>query len=120
MVRGNVANKEQTGNTQHTIASYLTSYLSEAMIVTHLLFLKGYCSSWWNPHFNWHKHVDEQTKVAGFLACHMAVYYYVQHRELEYLSSNWKSHPKFALFVSQFPGNEFYTSDNLAAEFLTG
>ena len=42
-VAKNIANKEQTDNTKHTITSYLTSYLLEAIIIAHLLFLKGYC-----------------------------------------------------------------------------
>ena len=45
-VAKNIVNKETTGTTKHTIASYLTSYLSEAMILAHLQFLRGYCTSW--------------------------------------------------------------------------
>ena len=117
-VAKNIVNKETTGTTKHTIASYLTSYLSEPMILAHLQFLKGYCISWWNTHFNWHKHVDAKTKVAGFLGCHMAVHYFVQHRDIEELSSNWKSNPIFAEFVSGFPVNDHYTIDQLANDFF--
>ena len=117
-VAKNIVNKETTGTTKHTIASYLTSYLSEPMIMAHLQFLKAYCISWWNPHFNWHKHVDDKTKVAGFLGCHMAVHYFVQNRDIEELSSNWKSNPLFAQFISAFPENEHYTIDDLAGDFF--
>ena len=48
----------------------------------------------------------------------MTVQYYVQYRDLEYLSSNWKTHTKFSTFISHFPENEHYKSDNLAADFF--
>ena len=48
----------------------------------------------------------------------MAVHYYAQNRELEEISNNWKSYPKFAAFLSQFPDNEHYTSANLADDFF--
>ena len=72
-----IASNETIGSTKHTIASYLTSYISKPMILSHLYFLRGYCRCWWNHHFKWHKHVDDLSKVAGFLGCHMAIHYYV-------------------------------------------
>ena len=117
-VAKNIVQKENTGTTKHTIASYLTSYLVEPMILAHLYFLKGYITSWWEPHFSWQKHVDEQTKVAGFLGCHMAVHFFIQHRDLEELSNNWKDNANFAAFVGVFPENNIYTIDQLAKDFF--
>ena len=53
------------------------------MLVAHLHFVKGYILTWWDRHFQWHKHIDSKTKTPGFLGVHVAVHYFVQHTEFE-------------------------------------
>ena len=49
----------------------------------------------------------------------MAVNYFVQNRDLEELSSNWKLNPEFAAFISEFPENDYYTIKQLTYDFFT-
>ena len=58
----NVANRivhaEKYGNNKHTIASWLTSYLNEPMLMSQIHFINAYSLVWWMKHFSWHKHVN--------------------------------------------------------------
>ena len=119
MMAVSIVQVESTGTAKHTIASYLHSLIREQMLVAHLYFLRGYVEVWWDPHFQWHKHVDPETGANGFLAVHMAVRYYVQTHELNELVGNWKEREEFNKFKSQFPREQDdYTMDDLAKNFF--
>ena len=113
-----VVMKEKTNSTKHTIASYLCSYLDEAMIIAHLYFLVAYIKSWWHPHFQWQKHIDPRSKTPGFLAVHMAVHFYVQDRDLNNMVNNWSDNVHFKQFIELFPQDAEYTADKLVHDFL--
>ena len=98
-VEKGIASTDQIGSTKNKIESYLISYLGEQMIIAHFYFLQSYCRCWWNLRFQWYKYVEAQTKVARFLGCHIAVHYYLQHRDLSHLILNWKSHRELTDFV---------------------
>ena len=76
-VAKNITNTELTGLTKHTILMYVCSYLVDPIIISHLLFQRECCNTWY-LHFHWQKAVNKKSKVAGFLGCHMAMRYYVQ------------------------------------------
>ena len=119
VVANNIANTEKSGCTKHTIASHLSSLLCESVLISHLHFLRAYGNSWWFPHFQWQKHIDERSKSAGFLGRHMALHYYVQHRDLHFLIDNWKTHEQFKEYVRTFPNNSIeYNMDKLANDFF--
>ena len=71
-----------------------------------------------SPCFKWHKHVDDLSKVAEFLGCHMAVHYYVQHRDLYFIATNWRTNHEFRDYILTFPENEHYSTDDLAKDFF--
>ena len=79
---------ETTGLEKHTIASYLHSLIREPMLFSHLLFLVSYIDLWWDPIFQWLKHVYEETKVPGFLTLHMAVQYFISTTKLNDMKEN--------------------------------
>ena len=119
VVANNIVNTEKSGSTKHTIASHLSSLLCEKVLIAHLYFLRAYGNSWWLPHFQWQKHIDERSKSAGFLGRHMALHFYVQHRDLYFLINNWKTHDKFKEYVRTFPNNSIeYNMDKLANDFF--
>ena len=66
-----IVSYNKTGTAKHTIASYLFSLIQEPMLIAHVQFLHAYIVSWWDKHFQWLKHVDDETKTPGFLAVHM-------------------------------------------------
>jgi len=72
------------------------------MIIAHVLFMRGYYRSWWDPHFQWHKSTDKLTQTPGFRAVEMAVHYYVQDRDLRNLIGNWKNNDHFAPFLKEY------------------
>ena len=110
---------EDYGNTRHTIASYLTSYLEEKMLISHLQFIVAYGESWFLRHFNWQKHVDELTGFPGFLAVHEPIRFFIQTRDLENVRENWKIMREFQDFITGFDeSNGSYTKDKLVKEFL--
>ena len=89
------------------------------MIIAHLLLLCAYGQSWWLPHFQWQKHVNDRSKLAYFLGRHMALRFYVQHRDQHVLMNNWKTNIKFRDFVRMFPNNSTeYTTDKLVEYFF--
>ena len=118
LIAKNIVATEKSNN-RHTIASYLSSYLSEHIIIAHIYFLRGYYRSWWNPHFQWQKHVDSRTKAPGFLGCHMAVHFFVQDRDLKAIKNNWKTNEHFAAFVSEFElADSEYAIDDIADKYF--
>ena len=119
VVAKNIVNTEKSGSTKYTIASHLSSLLCEKVLIAHLYFLRAYGNSWWLPYFQWQKHIDERSKSAGFLGRHMALHFYVQHRDLHFLINNWKTHEKFKEYVRTFPNNSIeYNMDKLANDFF--
>ena len=91
----------------------------EHIIITHIYFLRGYYRSWWNPHFQWQKHVDSQRKTPGFLGCYMAVHFFAQDRDLKAMKNNWKTNEHFAAFVSEFElADVEYEIDDLADKYF--
>lgn len=67
----------------------LYSLLKERMVMAHIHFILAFINSWWGPNFSWHKRIDRRTNVNGFLARHLPVHFYIQHRDLETLRDNW-------------------------------
>ena len=47
-----IAQVEDYGSTKHTIASFLTSYLEEKMLISHLQLVSAYAKAWFLHHFN--------------------------------------------------------------------
>ena len=119
VVSNHIVHAEKSGNTKHTIASYLSSYLEEPMIIAHINFLNAYCNCWWNKHFHWQKHVSQRTKAHGFLAVDMAVHYYVQDRDLNNLIDNWMDMEEFEGFINNFDSSSSdYSKEQFASEFF--
>ena len=116
-----IVQAEKTGTAKHTIASYLYSYFKEKMLIGHLHSLCAYIIVWWRLHFLWYKHMDEETKMPGFLAIHVPVHYFVQHTELEDIIQNWREKEEWAEYVSFFPTDNKinYMTDKLANDFFT-
>lgn len=67
----------------------LHTVLKERMVMAHIHFILAFINSWWGPNFSWHKRIDRRTNVNGFLARHLPVHFYIQHRDLETLRDNW-------------------------------
>ena len=109
---------EKSDNTRNTIASHLYSLLREPMVISHIHFIHGFVKSWWGPNFSWHKTIDPRTRQHGFLARHMPLQYFVQHRDINILKENWAANPNFKKFVDTFPQNDFYTKEVLASKFF--
>ena len=97
----NVVHAKPTSTVEHTIASYLYSYLQEPMLLLHLYFMKGYLK-----------------KTPEFLGVHMAVHYYIQHAEFEDMENNWRTMDDFKAFVDSFPANTEYKMEKLAKDYL--
>ena len=118
----NMANQivqaEKYGTNKHTIASWLTSYLNEPMLMSHINFLNAYSKVWWMKHFSWHKHVDQRTKLPGFLSIYTPLHYFVQTKDLRDMMENWKTMDEFHNFVSTFPAGSSYTIDEFVRTFL--
>ena len=110
---------EPTGLAKHTIASYLCSYLDEQMLVAQLYFLRGYVRTWWGPHFEWHKHIDPETDMRGFLGVHMSVHYFIQHFDFELMTRNWQTMDEFLDFVRLFPASATFEKEKLVMDFFT-
>ena len=109
---------EKNGCTKHTIASYLSSYLEEKMILSHIHFLNAYCMTWWHRHFQWQKQIGLRSKSPGFLAIDMAVHYFVQDRDLKYIINNWQTMSHFKGFIENFQTNDEYTKEQFASEYF--
>jgi len=75
----------------------LYSLIYKPMIIAHVLFMREYYRSWWDPHFQWHKSTDKLTHTPGFRAVEMAVHHYVQDRDLRNLIGNWKDNDHFTI-----------------------
>ena len=99
----NMANQivqaQKYGSNKHTIASWLTSYLNEPMLMSQIHFLNAYSLVWWMKHFSWHKHVNQRTQLPGFLSIYTPLHYYVQSEELCEMSEHWKTIEEFQNFV---------------------
>ena len=114
-----IAQVEDYGSTKHTIASFLTSYLEEKMLISHLQLVSAYGSAWFLRHFNWQKHVDDKTLCPGFLSVHEPIRFFVQTRDLENLTKNWKTMGEFQDYITEFDdSNSTYTKDALFNAFL--
>ena len=82
-----VIKTEKSDTQRYVIASHLYSLLKEKMILSHFYFIHAFIQSWWGPNFSWHKHIDPKTKQHGFLARHLPVQFYLQHRDLQSLKT---------------------------------
>ena len=114
-----VISTEKSDTTRYVIATHLYSLLRERMIISHIHLILAFVRSWWGPNFQWNKRNDPLTNQPGFLARHMAVRYYVQHRDLLDISSNWKTNEHFTKFIATFPQNDEYTIEDLVSKYLT-
>ena len=68
--------------------------------------------------FSWHKHVDERTKLPGFLSIYTPLQYFVQSEDLRNVTENWKNMEEFHNFVSTFPASSAYTVDDFVSTFF--
>lgn len=59
----------------------LYSYLEEDMLMAYLYFVCGFVETFFDPHFNWHKHIDDTSLRPGFLSVHSGVHFYVMDRD---------------------------------------
>ena len=117
-VENQIVQAEKCGSNKHTIASWLTSYLNEPMLMSHIHFIKAYSQVWWMKHFSWHKHVDERTKQPGFLSIYTPLHYFTQSEDLRHVTENWKNMEEFQNFVSTFPTASAYTIDEFVSTFF--
>ena len=117
-VVSHIIDTEKSDTTRYVIASHLYSLLRECMIISHIHLILAFVRSWWGPNFDWNKRLDSVTGQPGFLARHMAVHYYVQHRDLLDIIANWKTNPKFTKFIASFPQNDEYTIEDLVSKYL--
>ena len=113
-----IVSYNNTGTAKHTIGSYLYSLIQEPMPIVHVQFLHAYIVSWWEKHFQWLNHVDDDTKTPGFLAVNMPLRYFLQSIDLDELTENWKEKEEFADFVRSFPQESKYKKEELATMFL--
>ena len=113
-----IVSYNNTGTAKHTIGSYLFSLIQEPMLIAHVQFLHAYIVSWWDKHFQWLKHVDDETKTPGFLAVHMPLRYFVQSVDLDELTLCWNEREEFTDFVSCFPQESEYKKEELATMFF--
>ena len=86
--------------------------------MSHIHFILAFINSWWGPNFSWHKRIDPKTNVNGFLARHLPVHFYIQHRDLQTLRDNWAANPEFNKFIEMFPENDEYSKEELASKLL--
>ena len=84
------------------------------MLVAHLYFVCAFVTEYFDKHFNWNKHVDSQTKCAGFLSAHTGIRYYIMHRDLEQLKIDWRTREAFKLYENTYPTNANTTSEAFA------
>ena len=113
-----IVSYDSTGTAKHTIASYLCSLIQEQMLVAHVQFLHAHIVSWWDRHFQWLKHVGNETQTSGVHAVHMPLQYFVQTKELKELTDEWKEKEEFADFVRDFPQESEYKKEELSTLFF--
>ena len=113
-----ICDLNNVGKVKNDIASYLYSYLNEDMLMAYLYFVCAFVDEFFDPHFNWHKHMDAKSKRAGFLSVHSGIYFYVMHRNLELLKNDWKTRDAFRLFLSKYPNNMSLTPESFVNDFL--
>ena len=83
-----ICDLNNVGKVKNDIASYLYSYLNEDMLVAYLYFVCAFVDEFFDPHFNWHKHMDAKSKRAGFISVHSSIHFYVMHCNLELLKND--------------------------------
>ena len=113
-----ICDLNNVGKVKNDIASYLYSYLDEDILMAYLYFVCAFVDEFFDPHFNWHKHMDAKSKRAGFLSVHSGIHFYVMHRNLELLKNDWKTRDAFRLFLSKYPNNVSPTPESFVNDFL--
>ena len=106
------------GTNKNDIASYLYSYLKEDVLYSHLLFVNGFITGFFDKHLQWHKRICPKSKRAGFRAIDMAVNHYVMHRDLQDIKANWRTKDFMAAFVRTYPDNAEYKKENMVSDFF--
>ena len=112
-----IINLNNVGKVKCDIASYLISYLKETMLRAQLEFVCAFVTEYYDSHFHWHKHVDQNSKCAGFLSVHTGVHYFVMHRDLVQLQTDWATRDSFQGFLKYYPQTYFVTAQEFVKEF---
>ena len=112
-----ICDLNNVGKVKNDIASYLYSYLKENMLMAYL-YLCAFVDTFFDPHFNWHKHIDSTSLRPGFLSIHSGIHFYVMDRDLEDIKDNWKTKEEFAMFRNTYPNGITPTIDSFVNNFL--
>ena len=114
-----ICDLNNVGKIKNDIASYLYSYLNEDMLMAYLYFVCGFCDTFFDPHFNWHKHMDSLSMRPGFLSIHSGIHFYVMDRDLKYLKDNWQTNEAFEMFKNTYPNDTIPAVDSFVSDFLS-
>ena len=90
---------EAANSAANQIVSALFSLMQETTLKAQLAFVYAYHCVFFDKNIQWLKHIDGETKEPGFLSHHIAVRYFLMHRDLNNLASMWKNNPQFAPFL---------------------
>ena len=112
-----ICDLNNVGKVKNDIASYLYSYLNEDMIMSYLYIVCALGEDFFDPHFNWHKHIDDISQRPGFLSIHSGIHFYVMDRDLENIKQNWQTREAFMLFKSTYPNDIIPTVDSFVSDF---
>ena len=113
-----ICDLNNVGTVKNDISSYLYSYLNEDILIAYLHFVCAFVETFFDPHFNWHKHIDATSQRPGFLSVHSGIHFYVMDRDMQNLQENWKTIERFALFRSVYPNNITPTIDSFVSDFF--
>ena len=117
-----ITNTEKTSSQRSKIASDLKSLLEEPALLTMVLFLYCYHTSFWQPHFQWLKMIDPISKVSGYASRHMSTRTFIMHKQLQNITQLWATDESFKLFNERRPLHTNTEStilfDTLPAAFL--
>ena len=78
-----------------TMARFCCQLMNQPKLKSDLAFITCFGATFYNHHFAWLHRTDEKTKTTGFSSHEMAIRVAIMSYDLEHLSKNWKSSPKF-------------------------
>ena len=105
VVNGVIQN-EKTDTAGNQIASALYSLMNEPVLKAQLAFVDAYHKTFFDSHWMWLKHVDNETKEAAFLSVHMPVHAYVMQRDLKALARSWQGNNNYTRYKDFVSGLE--------------
>ena len=107
------------GNVRCAITSYLSSYLKEIMLRKQLEFLCACVTDYYESYTHRDKHVDNHSKCVRFLFVHCGVHYFVMHRDLVQLQTDWAARESFKGFLKCYPQTHSVTAQEFAKNYLS-